>query len=234
MEENLNPMEENLNPIEENLNPIEESLNIDIIEGAKNSMVRWAEAAKGHINETGEIYGYSWGDPNLHGGELGDYRKIRDEYVIPNCLSGTVIDLGALSGKWTQYMRFADRVIYADIDKNLWYITKNLIHIDMEFHQCNGYDLCGIEDSSVDFILTMDSFMRADKLIIESYAKDIKRVLKPSGKAVIMLPLNTQSGSIARGFTDLSIDYVKNLFDGVKYKIDTDTITHGCLVLINF
>lgn len=198
------------------------------------TMQSWADTAKEHIKLTNTIYGYSWGDPNSYGGELGNYRKIRDEYVIPNCLSGTVMDLGALSGKWTQYMRFADRVIYADCDLELFYMTKYLLNINIEFCHINGKDLNNINDKSIDFLLVMDSFMRISKEQIEAYIIEIKRVLSKTGKALIMLPVNEKN--ISRGFTSLSLEDINTYMNNCEfnYTIDMDTITHGYLILINF
>lgn len=210
-----------------------------------DNLSMWAEAAKAHINTTGEIFGYSWGDPESErahdsvGTLLGNYKFIKDNYVIPFIENKRVLEIASLSGKWTQYLKPAKEIIYSDCDENLFHIVKKLIDIPtLEFYQLDGYNLAGIPDNSVDFVFEMDSFMRISKERIITYIKEVIRVLKSDGKACLHLPCNVKQMSCAKQFTEIELEEIEDVCKELgmedKFSIDIDTCNHGVLLLIGY
>jgi len=202
---------------------------------------QWSSVAGGKL-EDGKLYSYGWGDPedveakNVPGMVLGNYRKIKDEFLVPNIKGKTVLDIGCFDGKWTNYMGDAGRVICADLDpKGFEEIKSRLAWSTLEFYHCNGYLLDGIPDASVDFVFSMDSLVRSEWDVISSYIKEIARVLAPSGKVCVHLPAQDQHLSWELGFTQIGSRDILNICESVGLgnpRADT-TVNHGIL-LMNF
>lgn len=191
----------------------------------------------------GKLYSYGWGDPeseeakNMQGRILGNYKKIKEQYLIPHILDKTIIDIGSFDGKWTYYMDSAKRVICGDLDQTAFdKVVKNLEYPNLEFYLCEGDSLKGIEDSSVDFVFSMDSLVRSEVGIIDSYIKEIKRVLSPGGKVCVHLPAQDQHDSWELGFTQIGSGEILEMcqIHGLENaRVDKETINHGVLLLVN-
>lgn len=194
------------------------------------------------INEyKDDLYSYNWGDPtssearNIQGELLGDYKKILNSYILPNIKDKTVLDLGCFDGKWTRWMVGASKIICVDLaidgfDK----FSKSLEHPDVSFYQTLGYELNGIKSGSVDFIFSMDSLVRSEIGIIESYIFEFKRILSMDGKMCIHFPLSTKPLSHEYGFTQIDQFQIADicLRAGLNAKIDFTTINHGILLIV--
>lgn len=180
--------------------------------------IQWGNAAK---NNSEKIYGYTWGDPthesstDSSGKILGNYKKIKDEFILKYINENTtIIDLGSLSGKWTQFFLDAGKIICVDISTEGYdSIKKHLKHDNMEFYQTKGYELDGIESNSIDIVFCMDTLVRSEPGIIQDYLFEIKRVIKDDGRACIHLPCSDIVGSMERGFTGITIKEIEGMCD---------------------
>ena len=192
----------------------------------------------------GNLYSYGWGDPdsieakNVPGQILGNYKKIKDEYLIPNIKNKTVLDIGSFDGKWTNYMGEAKLIICADLDKKGFdVIEKRLGWESLEFFLCEGDNLTGIKDGTIDFVFSMDSLVRSERDLINSYISEIKRVLAPGGKVCMHLPAQDQHLSWELGFTQIGSQDIINMcheYGLGPCSVDKITINHGVLLLVGF
>lgn len=187
---------------------------------------------------------YEWGNPddemarNLPQQVLGNYKKIKDEYLLPNITNKIALEIGSFDGKWTEYMHTAGRIICVDIiDNGFPIIEEKIPNTPLLCIKNNGYDFPGVDNESVDFIFSMDSLVRSEKEIIEAYIKEVYRVIKPTGKACIHLPCQTQHLSWELGFTQINEDDIARMcFDAgfTSFRIDKETINHGAVLLIGY
>lgn len=205
---------------------------------------RWRKEILEYSFQELQLFGYGWGDPTEaetrepNGKVLGNYLKIRNEYLIPEIGERAVMEIGSGGGKWTQYMLQAHQIICVDlIDEFFDYIRAHLPCANITFYRTSGNELAGVQDQSVDFIFSMDSLVRTPRHIIVDYFKEFARVLRPGGKMCLHLPCNDIPGSVERRFLDLSRDEIKTLCisNGLaSFEIDDRTIAHGILLKVNY
>ncbi len=182
-----------------------------------------------------EHFGFEWGDPSRSDDPLGDYQSIAAslrDLVSADC---TVLDLGTLGGKWLPYMLHAKRVICVDINDEFEAFVRQRFPEygdKLEFYRTSGDELDGVADSSVDFVLSMDSLVRVNRDAIGNYMKAINRVLSPRGQALIHLPCTESEGSQSRGFTDLPAGEIDRMLAELRrpFEVDRVTVRHGVLV----
>lgn len=174
---------------------------------------------------------WSWGDPNDSNSYLGNYKLIQ-KYVIEKSKNKIVIDLGSLTGKWTQYMKEANKIWCVDLNtKGFQYIKENFDISNIEFYQTKGDELAIIENSSIDFCFSVDTLVRAPKEAIKNYFSEINRVLKDGGQAMIHLPCTCIETSLEMGFTKITLDeiikYSKD--NNLTLNVDFTTLNHGVI-----
>lgn len=182
-----------------------------------------------------EFYGYGWGDPEKSDNPLGNYRKIKNELLLPRITdSAVVMEIGFLGGKWTQYLIKAKKIILVDLDEFCFkWLRPKLKHNDVTFYKTKGNEVAGIEKGSIDFIFSVDTFVRVPKKAIFNYFKDFAKVLRPGGRLLIHLPCREIPGSAQRHFVDLSFDEIKKMcvLNGLgNYKIHSDLLIHGVIL----
>ncbi|HYE67600.1 MAG TPA: methyltransferase domain-containing protein [Anaerovoracaceae bacterium] len=201
----------------------------------------WIKCLENHHGD--QLYGYEWGDPlstearNKPGQILGNYRRILNDYLLPNIVGKKVVDIGCLGGKWVYFMKEAASIICVDLNERAFdHIKAKLPDYPLSFYKTSGDDLTGIPGATVDFVLSMDSLVRSETTIIHCYMHELKRVLKDTGKACLHLPCQDQHLSWELGFTPLSkaqIESMANSAGLVNFRIDTETVNHGILLLVN-
>lgn len=203
----------------------------------KNSFLRYDFNNK-------KLYGYDWGDPNKNatkeknGKILGNYKKIKDDYLLPylnkHC---NILEIGSCGGKWTQFMLKANKIFCVDLNNEFFeYIKKKLPSTKIRFYKTSGNELKGIKDNSINLIFSMDTFVRIPKKFIFDYFKEFSRILKTNGKACIHLPCDDIPGSKERKFVNLSRKDIKKLCIDNEFKnfdIDDKVIKHGIILRIN-
>lgn len=176
-----------------------------------------------------------WSPPK----NLGDYNKIRDDLLINEIKGKKVLEIGCLSGRWSRYLiKYSKRAILCDLSKDIIPILENNFGKgNFDFYETKGYELRGIESNSIDFIFSMDTFVRVDKKHLKKYFLEFKRVLRPNGKMLIHLPLYSSEISIKKNYVKLSKNEIKSMLVANNFSnfiIDDQTINHGCLVLTNY
>ena len=185
------------------------------------------------------LYGYSWGDPdspdNLQS-QLGDYLSIKQKLMSKITDNTVVLEIGTLGGKWTRYMSHAKKIICVDINEYFITYVKQLFPeatiLKMDFYVCEGNELNGVSNSSVDLIFTMDTLVRVEKEYIYDYFKEMHRVLKKGGEIIAHLPNNDLPGSASRWFTLMRTEEIQRLAENYfcEFTIDSETINHGSIL----
>jgi len=121
------------------------------------------------------------------------YEKWKDsvaENFIYNNINknSTVLEIAPGHGRWTEYIsERAKHVIVVDLN------PKCIDFCKKKFSSCNnisyyandGKSLHFIKDNTIDFFWSFDSFVHMEKDAIEPYFKELWRVLKTDGKAII-------------------------------------------------
>ena len=160
------------------------------------------------------------------------------KYLTPMINGCTVLEVGSCGGKWTQYMLKAQHVICVDLNDEFFdYIKNHMPSDNITFYKTSGYELSGVGDRSVDFIFSMDTFVRIPKKFIFDYFKEFSRVLRYHGKICLHLPCNDMIGCTKRKFVDLSRDEIKKLCidNGFNdFYIDDQTIKPGIILRVNY
>jgi SAM-dependent methyltransferase len=197
----------------------------------------WHRHLKEHIRQGGAIttYGYSWGDPENAQDPLGNYLHILNQLQQMINNQKTVLEIGTLSGKWTQYMFQAKKIICVDINNLFIDVIKERFpdqQHKLAFYISQGNELDGIASNSIDTIFCMDTLVRVEKQYIFDYIAEINRILTTRGEALIHLPNSDINECKERKFTTISTDEieqeVKKYF--TSYTLDHNTIIHGTLV----
>ncbi len=99
-----------------------------------------------------------------------------------------VVELACGRGRHVgQYIDNAEEIILVDIlDKNINYCKERFKGYDkVKYYVNNGHDLYDIEDDSCTAIFSYDSMVHFELMDIFSYLKEINRILKKGGKALL-------------------------------------------------
>lgn len=117
-----------------------------------------------------------------------------------------VLEVGSLSGKWTQYMLNAKKIIAVDINNYFVEFLKNKFKNapNIDFYITTGHELNGIAENSVDLIFSIDTMIRIKEKYIRNYIKEISKVLVVGGVAILHLPNKELPMSKSFGFTSLT------------------------------
>lgn len=144
-----------------------------------------------------------------------------------------VIEIGSYDGFWTQFLLKCKSIVSVDlfIKSGEAIIRRIGDKQNFTFYKTEGYELQGLESNSYDLIFSIDSLMRCAIAGYEAYFKEFYRVLKPGGRCLLHLPLDTEPGSIKKGFSNLTqqniIDFSKEF---EKVLIHGLRISHGIIV----
>jgi SAM-dependent methyltransferase len=151
---------------------------------ARKALVRSAEQGSG--DDPGGVIGA----PRHYPGGDGLWLEVL-RHGLGDALAGDVLDLGCGPGRVTRIVAphagsvigldISPHVIAAAQDPALWPVPSNV-----EYVVGNGIDLCNFSDAAFDAVYSMFMFQHITPLSIrENYLREIRRVLKPGGKALI-------------------------------------------------
>jgi len=115
--------------------------------------------------------------------------SLADEFIVSNIRPGmTVLEIAAGHGRWSEIMLpLSAKLILIDLNPECieYCRAKFSTATNVEYVVTDGKSLPGIANGSVDFVWSFDSFVHMDRSVIRQYFCEIKRVLRPAGRAVI-------------------------------------------------
>ena len=185
---------------------------------------------------------YSWGISIENENRLGDYMRLKDELLLPNIIGKTVVEIGCLDGKWSQYIvPCAEHSFLVDLSKDILPVLNDRLH-EVEgggytFYKTKGFELDGIDNNTIDFIFSMDTLVRVNKKYLSRYFEHFRRVLKSNGKMLIHLPCISSPFSKSKGFVKLHPDKITEMMinNGFnEFTFDFSIINHGVLLKYGF
>lgn len=186
-------------------------------------------------DEIGQPYGYEWGNPEDSQDRFGNYLSVKQLLLDKINTDSTVLEIGALGGKWTKYFLYAKKFIAVDInDYFITYLQKKFpSQSNLEFYVSAGNELKGIPDQSIDIVFTLDTFTRVKESYICDYFKEVSRVLVTGGHAILHLPNDDLPVSKSRGFTSLTTNKINKLAQRFfnHFVIDSETLNHGSILI---
>jgi SAM-dependent methyltransferase len=100
--------------------------------------------------------------------------------------TGTILEIAPGYGRWTQYLKnLCDRLVAVDLTERCIEGCKERFADDtnIEYHVNDGRSLDMVEDGSIDFAFSFDSLVHAEADVLDCYAAQLKRKLKPDGVA---------------------------------------------------
>ncbi|MEE8583893.1 MAG: class I SAM-dependent methyltransferase, partial [Acidobacteriota bacterium] len=130
-------------------------------------------------------FGNRWGDPR----KFRPLTLVRRRFIDPYFRPGqTVLEIGSGGGRFTQFLLQAQRIIVVELNPASFdYLRQRFPQHAETFHyyETTGYEMGGVSDAVVDFAFSFDVFVHIEPQGILDYLKEIERVLKPGGTAVV-------------------------------------------------
>jgi SAM-dependent methyltransferase len=179
-----------------------------------------------------KIYGLEWGDPEV----AAPLRFIRDRYLIPFVHPDhTALEIGPGGGRWTRYLVGFRELYVVDYHAEILAELRRTLSLDnMKFVKNNGADFPGIRLRSVDFVFSFGCFVHLDEDIIAAYLESIRRVLKPTGNAVIHYSDQSKvMAQINKTFSQNCPEKMRAMVRGAGFNIieeDLTTMWHSSVI----
>lgn len=110
------------------------------------------------------------------------------KYIQP---AKVILEIGPGAGRWTEYLvPLAQRLILVDVSAKCLDLCRARFssQTNIDYYQNRGRDLDMIPDHSVDFVWSYDAFVHINPTDTNFYLKELRRVLKPGGRALIHHP----------------------------------------------
>jgi len=187
---------------------------------------------EGQIERDG-LYGLHWGDPQV----MPALRAVRDRFILPYVNPDrTAVEIGPGGGRWTRYLLGFARLYAVDYhEKLLAELSRSYRAPCLTLVRNNGLDLAGIADRSVDYAFSFGVFVHLELRVIESYFRELRRVLKPDGCAVIQYSDKTKESARKQGegFTDTTPEIIISLAERCGHWVleeDRTTLWHSSIV----
>lgn len=138
-------------------------------------------------NEEGD----EWSGMAAHCGQpyLRWKQALLDEFLLPHVNEATdVVEVAPGHGRWSEALVARARsVALVDISPSCLDACRERFSdaASVSYHLTDGSSLPGVADRSVDFVWSFDSFVHIDQPVIEAYAAEFARVLRPGGRVVL-------------------------------------------------
>jgi SAM-dependent methyltransferase len=100
----------------------------------------------------------------------------------------TILEIAPGYGRCTQYLKdLCNRLIVVDLSERCIDHCRDRFSDagNIEYHVNDGRSLDTVDDQSVDFAFSFDSLVHAEADVLEAYAHELARILKPSGVGFI-------------------------------------------------
>jgi len=193
------------------------------------SVERFASTWKNQLEGKKDQSYTNWrGDKQLKKQNLREIRKILNAKSKEH---KCILDIGSYDGYFVKDYFDFEKIICADVFQESGnFINKEYgYHNDLSFIEINGYDLTDIDESSADYIFCIDSLSRVPTITIETYLKDLHRILSKErerkGEIFIHLPKNNISNKRS-GMTIIPKRKVLKLlqkdFESIQFRDDLD------------
>jgi SAM-dependent methyltransferase len=160
---------------------------------ARNS--RYGRGASGGPSGGGAVnerMGDQWSMPEVLGVNVprGQFLRYLDEQMIGPYFGagGSVLEIGAGGGRLTELLLTrCDRVIAADTGRTMIRLLRERFgdHPKIEYMLLDGHGLSAIPDASLDKVFSYDVFVHLQPWDVFNYLREIRRTLKPEGRAII-------------------------------------------------
>jgi ubiquinone/menaquinone biosynthesis C-methylase UbiE len=161
--------------------------------------------------------------------------------IAPHVNAGThVLEIAPGHGRWTDYLvQRAGRVTVVDLSPGCIAYCKERFAgaINIDYFVTGGTTLPQDATGAVDFVWSFDAFVHMDRDVIAAYLKEIARVLKPGGLAIVhhsnVADLDTHTQAKAEGwrapmtaalFADLAQQAALNVISQFVYWDETSKI----------
>lgn len=98
--------------------------------------------------------------------------------------TGTILEIGPGYGRWTRYLKgLCDALILVDLAERCIEACRQRFAADrhISYHVGDGRSLAQIQDHSVDLAFSFDSLVHAEADVLDAYARELARTLKPDG-----------------------------------------------------
>jgi ubiquinone/menaquinone biosynthesis C-methylase UbiE len=144
---------------------------------------------------------------------LGDEWINRERYVELLREHGTgakkALEIGCGGGRITaEGVKVFDHVSAADVSgEMLRKAQESVAANNVSFHRLDGFTLHEFGDASIDFVFSHDVFVHFSSLQVYPYLREIDRVLRPGGRALVSFYDLTKSWHM---FDEVSLQYWKN------------------------
>ena len=136
-------------------------------------------------------YGHRWSKD----APIKDYRyaaQMVERYVrpfLPSPQVGAVVELGPGGGRWTpELLRLGKHVHLVDISESVLDVCRERFkyYHNVEYHLVDDRaDLSFLVDSSIDLIFSWGVLVHVATGIVENYVSQFRRILSPSGVAIV-------------------------------------------------
>src|SRR5262249_31347341 len=129
----------------------------------------------------GEEWSEAWGSPQAQ------WAGCLYPRIFP-FLKGRILEIAPGHGRWTQFLRdHCMSLIGVDLAATCVSECRSKFKSDprLHFEVGDGRKLPMVGDASIDFAFSFDSLVHAEADILESYASELARVLKPNGIAFL-------------------------------------------------
>ena len=128
-------------------------------------------------------------DGNEWSTDFGGTEKLWEEIIKPRIdpyLSGNILEIAPGHGRITQYLiGYSDLLIAIDLNESCIERCKERFKGSIIGFVNDGSSLDMVKSNSIHFVFSWDSFVHIHADVIDSYLKEIYRVLKPGGVSVI-------------------------------------------------
>jgi ubiquinone/menaquinone biosynthesis C-methylase UbiE len=122
---------------------------------------------------------------------------------ISKYLKGNVLEIAPGCGRITKYLiNHVDELSIVDLNEYAITQCEKRFGDNVKYFINDGISLDMIEDNSLDFVFSWDSFVHMHEDVINSYLKEIYRILKPNGYSFIHHSFLT--GGHEKSFKNLS------------------------------
>jgi len=136
-----------------------------------------------------------WGNPNNwidNGNDWSTYFETTDKLwnliyqKIEKYLNGNVLEIAPGYGRMTEYLlKNNTNLSIVDLNENCIEKCKERFGDKIKSYKVNNGFSLQYEENYFDFVFSYDSFVHMTKDVIESYIKNISKILKPNGYTFI-------------------------------------------------